>query len=621
MRTVRASIQRRLAAYARQERKIQRAINLLAACRIAVFLALVVSIAAAFGGNWQRFGIAGALASAGIFLFLMVRHDRCYREKRRRQLLQALLRDDLARVENRFADLAYERPISFDERHPFAHDLDLTGKFSILKLIDDAYHDRAKLRLQRWIDHADGAAAIGDRQQAVRDLARRKRFRLKWSLAARLDSLHDLDPADLESWLAEPAPWTAKPAAYWLGRAWSAVTAYAVLTEVMDQLYMGGDPFWASAAFLPWLPIVVVQLALFYGFGFVHNRYLAQFMARGKPIAATCAMVRSFERARFSAPLLDGLQRRLLRNGRAAGPNLTRLMGVGEMLSYRSSAPAHFVLNLFFLWDQHHLRRLVKWRAAYGDSLPGWIETIFEIEALAALANFDWLFPQRPFPDLVDADKVYLEARDLGHPAILAEDRVGNDYALTDNGVVHLVTGSNMSGKSTFLRAIGANLILARLGAPVCAASMRCSLPKIWTSVRIQDSLAEGVSYFYAEVQRLKQILEDVAGEDGATLFLLDEILKGTNSRERQIACKAMIDFLIRHGASGLITTHDLELLALQATRPKAIANYHFQEQTRGDEMFFDYKLKPGSLTSTNALRVMKFAGVPLQFPEETDPS
>ena len=173
-----------------------------------------------------------------------------------------------------------------------------------------------------------------------------------------------------------------------------------------------------------------------------------------------------------------------------------------------------------------------------------------------------------------------------------------------------------MSGKSTFLRTIGANLLLARLGAPVCADSMRCSLPRLMSSIKINDSLAEGVSYFYAEVQRTKQILDQVA-QGGPVLYLLDEILKGTNSRERLIATKAIVAYLINHGASGLITTHDLELLALHSHYPDAITNYHFQEGVVDDEMYFDYQLREGELTSTNALRLMKLAGVPLTFDED----
>jgi len=610
-------IHRRIGAYAFRERRIQRVINLLAIGRLIAFVGLIVTGGFAFDADFRAYGLIGVLLAGGAFLLLMVRQDRCYRFQRKCVLAQELLRDDLARAECRPADIADDRAIAFEDHHPFAHDLDLSGRYSALKLIDDSFHNRAKAMLKRWLDRVDPLEAIRARQRAVRELAGRKRFRLKLGLSARLDSMHDLDPGDLAEWLAEKRPWTIDSWAYLLGRVWSLVTAYTVTVYLINQVYDGENAFWARADFLPWLPILAVQLGLIYGFGVIHKRYMQAFMARGQAFAAACAMVPAFERGRFAAPLLRDLQRALAVGGQEAGLRLNKLLSIHEMLGYRGNALAHFLLNVFFLWDQFWLRRLARWRDDHGDRLPAWLETLFQVEALSALANFDWLFPGRPFPELVNEDRVLVEAIELGHPELPADRRVGNDYQLVGNGIVHLVTGSNMSGKSTFLRTVGVNLALARMGAPVCARSLRCTLPKIWTSIRIQDSLAEGVSYFYAEVRRLKQILEDIAAGEGPVLFLLDEILKGTNSRERQIACKAMIDFLIAHGASGLVTTHDLELLALRDQRPEAIASYHFQELTRDDKMFFDYKLKPGELTSTNALRVMRFAGVPLEFDED----
>ena len=603
------SIRRRIRAYRYRGERIQARINLLAFFRLIVFVVLAVGLMFSFGGNYQYYGAIAALSASAAFLYLMVVHDRCYRFKRKCDVLVDLLEADLARAEFRFKDIGYDDPIRFEVNHPFAYDLDLTGHFSLLKLIDNCFHKRGKQVLADWINRIDPVETIRERQQAVDDLSRRKRLRLRLALAGRLDSVRELDPRDLDTWLKMPTPWTLKLGPYLFGRILSLLTTSSVVLH-----------FFFSIEILPWLPLVVTQAIVFYAFDLVHKRYYFAFMDRGPAIAATCTMVGIFEKIRPTAPMLEELRNRLLVDGNPAGPNLKKVLFLLEMLRYRANGFAHFFLNTLFMWDQHYLRRLDAWRRDYGAHLPAWVDSIFTVEALAALANLRWLYPSRPFPELVPGDDIIIESKNLGHPEIADDQRIGNDYRLCRNGELHLITGSNMSGKSTFLRTIGLNLLLARMGAPVMAETMRCSLPKIWTSIKIQDSLAEGVSYFYAEVRRLKLILDEIKEDDAPVFYLLDELLKGTNSRERLIACRALVEFLIHHKASGLITTHDLELLAVQKQHSDCISNYHFQEQVRDDEMYFDYRLKPGELTSTNALRVLRFARVPLEFDEEQDP-
>ena len=599
------SIQRRITAYRNRRRAVQTKINVLAFCRGVVFLILVVGVSLCFGGDYVVYGVTVSLSASAVFLYLMVLHDRCYRYRTQCDYLIRFSQDDLARAEYRFKDVEYQNPILFEDTHPFAHDLDLSGAFSLLKAIDNSVHSRSKAMLRAWLDRASTVEEVLERQAAVADLTGRKRFRLRLSLAAAMDSDPSLAADDLDQWRQLPVPWTLKLGPYLFGRALSLLSTSALVLHFFFQIDV-----------LPWLPLLLANLAVFYGFDLAHKRFNLLFMERGKALAAACSVIGVFEKINFQAPLLQRLQQGLSVDGRRAGKNLTRLLGLYERLQYRSNGFAHFFLNGLLLWDQHYLRQLSGWRREFGPYLPDWIEAIFKVEALAALANFRWLYPGRPFPELVTGNRIHLEAESLGHPGIADSVRVGNDYRLSGDGKVHLVTGSNMSGKSTFLRTVGLNLVLARMGAPVCASRFECSLPRIWTSIRIQDSLAEGVSYFYAEVQRLKLILEEIEKDETPVFYLLDEILKGTNSHERLIACKALVGFLIRHRAGGLITTHDLELLALQKEHPESIANYHFRERVQDDEMFFDYKLKPGELTSTNALRVMRFAKIPLDFEE-----
>jgi len=603
-------IQRRISAYASQQRRIERQINLLAVLRMVVFLTLIFGASLLFGETTLQVGALIGMASIALFLFLMVRHDRCYRFKTQCQTLQHILKQDLARAEYRLKDIQVDHPIEFESGHPFAYDLDLVGRHPVLNLVDDSHHLGAKRWLKHWVDEIQSAEGVTNRQNAVQALAPRKRFRLKLSLAARLDSHADLDPQQFQEWLETPVPWTLKTGAYLIGRAWTLLT----LASLFTRFVLGSQA-------LPWVWILLVQVIIFYSFDYIHRKFFLGFLEHGRALRAAAAVITPFQSLRTDAGRLRAIQEKLGSDGSGAGQQLSQLIGIYDQLAFRQNGFAHFLLNTLFLWDQVQLRRLRAWRDAHGKDLELWLEAMFEVEALASVANFAWVFPNHIYPDTIDRAELLIQSEAMGHPAIQEGARVGNDFSIDGGGQIHLITGSNMSGKSTFLRTIGVNLILTRLGAPVCAKTFKTNQPQLWTSIRIQDSLAEGVSYFYAEVMRLKALLEAVAKGGRSLFFLLDEILKGTNSRERLIACKALVQYLIEHGASGLITTHDLELLALAESHSDAITKFHFQENIRDEAMFFDYRLKPGELTSTNALRVMHFAGVPLNFESnETSP-
>lgn len=598
-----ARIERRLRAYAFKQAKIDRLINRLAVIRLLVFLGLVLGVSLLFGQATLQVGGLITFLCTGLFLYLMVRHDRCYRFKQQCLTLSDILGQDLARATYRPGDVKIVNPIAFEPGHPFAHDLDISGPNGLMALVDNCHHLAAKEWLSSWVNSTPPAVEIEARQNAVAALSPRKRFRLKLTLASTLGSQPTLHPLQFQNWLQTASPWTLTWPALLIGRVWTAVT----LVTLIGRFAFGMDQW-------PWLYILLVQIGIFYGFDYLHRHYLLGFLEHGKALEAAKAILKPFQSLRTTAGSLNAIQGRLQGENHHAGEALSKLHAIFEQLSFRENGLGHFLINTLFMWDQFHLKRLDQWRKTYGGQLSDWITCMFEVEALSAVANMKWLFPGRPFPKILDEGTLHIEAEGLGHPSIPEEHRVSNPFTLLGGGKVHLITGSNMSGKSTFLRAIGANQILARLGAPVCARRLTTHLPLLWTSIRIQDSLAEGVSYFYAEVKRLKALLDAVTTSERPVLFLLDEILKGTNSRERLIACKALVKFLIAHKASGLITTHDLELLALAAEHPDAITKFHFQEQVRDDAMFFDYQIKPGELTSTNALRVMKYAGVPLDF-------
>jgi DNA mismatch repair ATPase MutS len=287
---------------------------------------------------------------------------------------------------------------------------------------------------------------------------------------------------------------------------------------------------------------------------------------------------------------------------------LERIVG---FVDARHNEVFRFVIGPLLMWDVHCAVALSRWRARAGRRVRRWLEVIGDTEALASLAAFAFEHPGFGWPE--PSAVPLLEASGLAHPLIPADRRVGNDVHLPEAGRALVVTGSNMSGKSTLLRTIGINAVLAFAGAPVCARSMRIGPMRIATSMRVQDSLSQGVSHFYAEILRLKRIVDWAAQRDAdAVLFLLDEILHGTNSRERVRGASAVVRDLLAHGAMGVVSTHDLGITALERHLPGRVHNAHFEEQVDGTDMTFDYLLRPGIVQSSNALRLMRAVGIPV---------
>jgi hypothetical protein len=293
---------------------------------------------------------------------------------------------------------------------------------------------------------------------------------------------------------------------------------------------------------------------------------------------------------------------------------LRRLSYLISQLDVRYN-PFVIILEVGGLWSLHWLRKLDQWREEYRAELPAWLEVLAETDTLVSWATLRHNYPEWTDPEFTDESIV--EATGLGHPLLPATGRITNDFSLGTDGHIHLITGSNMAGKSTWLRTVGVNLILANAGSSVCAQHLRLRPNlEVWTSMRTQDDLSESTSSFYAELKRLKAIIEAVSDPDQQVFFLLDEILKGTNSRDRHTGSRALIRQLIRERGAGIIATHDLELAALESEPGSRVENYAMEVQTEGDQLTFDYKLHPGVCQSFNATALMARMGIDIP-PEE----
>ena len=456
-------------------------------------------------------------------------------------------------------------------------------------------------KLLHWLLDAPGSVdELRERRPAITELAAAIDLREEMALLARRAAHTSAKEFETLLTWAESAPWLASGSAMiWLARIIPLVT---IVTAVL-----------AFFRTLPWTApglSIVAGLLVLARYKATLETSLTRAIGRATGLRAQRQMLERLAPVRFDAPLLQREQQRAA-DGLAALSALDRAM---SLLEGRGSL-IHAILAPILLWDLHALAWLDRWRARHGRRLRECLDALGTIEALAALGTLAHDNPAWCFPELTDtADR--LTATALAHPLLPPSTRVSNDATVGPPGTLLLVTGSNMSGKSTLLRAVGLNAVLAQAGAPVCAASLTMPLVEVRTSIRLADSLERGVSLFMAELERLKEIVDAARAPDRTRplLYLLDEILHGTNTAERLIAARTVLGYLVQAGTIGAVTTHDLTLAAdgslATASRP-----VHFTEQVSGNgeagaAMTFDYRLRPGLATSTNALKLLALVGL-----------
>ncbi len=597
--------------FARERDALTRRWNRVANLRLLAFLAAAGTLGY---GVWQRSPIVAAagVLLLGAFLFLVRHHGDLGRRRRRAAVLSDLNAEALSRIARDWDALPLRHTIRAAPGHPFAADLDLFGRASLLHLLDTTATPMGSVTLARWLLEPASPAEVRGRQEAVAELAPVLDLRQELALRGRLRERDTPDPEPFLSW-AEGSRWLAHHRSLlWAARAgtlllWGLIAAWAV-----GLLPNAG---WITLALL--LNVLLGQMI-----GGRAHHIVARAASQEGAVAGYADALDLITGARLEAPLHRRLQADLAVDGRTAPELLRRLNRLTGLVIPRGSL-AYPVIQALTLWDVHLLAALERWQGEAGTRVRRWLDVLGDVEALAALAGLAHDQPGWAYPE-VDPGLQAMEARGLGHPLLADAVRVVNDVEVGPPGTFLLVTGSNMSGKSTLLRALGVNVVLAGAGAPVCARACRLPPVTLWTSVRVEDSLERGVSFFMAELQRLKAVTDAARATrtagDRAFLYLLDEILQGTNTAERRIAARRIIGHLVAQGAIGAVSTHDLDL-ADEEPLASAARPIHFTEQVgvnpADPSMSFDYKARPGLATSTNALRLMALIGLDLP-PEES---
>ncbi len=541
-------------AFSAEATRLGRRFNRLANIRLAAFVATGICL---IWGVAQ--GVAAAvglgLVLGAIFVGLVRYHRQLGLLRDRASGMRDVNTESIERLARRWETIPLRHQVSASQQHPYAADLDLFGRASLLQLLDTTRTSMGQATLSGWLLHAAAPDTVRARQAAMAELAPKLELRQELQVSAGPRDTLRPDPEPLLSWA------DSKPPRLRRGQLWAARIS-PVLLCVFGVAQATGRASWPV-----WLVFLFVNVVLWQLFG---QRAYATLSRLGTHEAALREYATSFDllsTATFDAPRLAVLLESLHANGRSAAAHVHALERIARCVIPRS-ALAYWVVQLICLWDVHVLAAVEDWQVTVGPSLRAWLESLGEIEALAALAALAHAQPDWATPE-IDSTTCQLEAQQAGHPLLAPGTRVDNDITLGPSGTFVLVTGSNMAGKSTYLRTIGTNIVLAQAGGPVCARSFHMPPLDLCTSMRVVDSLERGVSTFLAEVVRLKQVVDVARGADNerTVCYLLDEILQGTNSAERQIAVRQVIRFLLARRAIGAVSTHDLALADLPGFR------------------------------------------------------
>jgi len=592
--------------------EVSRLANRVAIARLLATAGFLILGAGAVSNPSRRTVIGLATAATVVIFALLVRWTTRLTTRRRDALGRATVAEQGAHRADRGWSHILPQPWAWpaDGDETLRVDLDVTGSASLVQLLPMISAGIGAPRMRAWLSAIASLTEIRERQASVRELVDAVALRDTFELYAHRVRVSEAQVATFIAWgradaLEEPL---------WLAIASRLLPAVSIVGIVLSVVWPDVAPVATSIVLLSVFATFILTTLV---------RSRTREAVRAAEVAdqlaeAYAELGAHTVRAPFDTPRLRVLQM-MLGHGQAASVDraLNQLRGLSRWAEVRSSPMLHAALQGLFAWDCHIARGIEGWRATHGATLGDWFDAFAEVECLAALAGLAATNPSWTFPELIVESPFHVRARALAHPLLPTDIRVANDVDIGPPGTLLLISGSNMSGKSTLLRAIGLNLLLARVGAPVCAGEMSCAPVRLMTSLRVQDSLADGMSYFMAEALRLRDIIAaaESSGAPGASpvVYLVDEILRGTNSEERAVAARFIVARLLQTPAIGIITTHDLGIFNV-ADISNHVRHAHFAEKFSehpdGERLVFDHRLRDGPTTSTNALRLLALIGI-----------
>jgi len=565
-----------------------------------------------FAGNKAAWFLAAILVI--LFSVVTIFHTKVRNSQTRNSLLIDIKQVQIARIHLDWDRVPPGDPLALHVAgHPFESDLDITGERSLHRLLDCAVTKEGSERLKSWLlNTLPDARIINHRQTLVQELKDHSIFRDKLQL---LSAVARINTGPSQTRSGAPNLWNSRILVDWIERSErkSSLLPTVLFLFVLSGLNIASivlagfdviPAIWPISFLIYAGAMIVRQSRIATAWGELHEleKALTHFQVVFRYLESRC-----YE----NTPGVANTCSAFVDKSKRPSIEMRRLGRLAAALGLRTNPILWVLAHLLVPWDFFFTYRLELVKNEIAHLLPRWLDAWYELEALNSLANFAYLNPHYVFPEMsLDANR--FAARSLGHPLLKPEFKVCNDFTLDHDQKIVILTGSNMAGKSTFLRTIGVNLCLAYAGAPVNADRLDASLFRLFTCIKVSDSVQDGLSYFYAEVKRLQALLAATKVDDALpVLFLIDEIFRGTNSRERLIGSRSYILTMSQSTSVGLVATHDLELIKL-ADEIEGVANLHFREEVRDGRMVFDYRLRPGPCPTTNALTIMRLEGLPV---------
>jgi len=596
--SIKQKYERRKNGYDRFLKKQEKSEREISNIRLLLTIAEIGVAAYLYITNRYVFFASSLIVFLAIYIYLVIVHDKLKERIKYVKLLRDINIISLKRINGQWNTFEDDGEDFKDYSHSYIDDLDIFGKNSLFQWINasNTFVGRQKLRqlLSGVVGNNDD---IHERQIAIEELATLLNWRQRFQAEGMVVSEKIHSPEDLIDWANEKNEYFRRPWVINVFRIIPCITIVLILTGFVLNVI---PKIWPIIALIVQYALIRFRMKDRYQMFNISEKY-------SEDLRIYYKMLRMVEKHKFKSKHINEIKDKIRNKyGTEAYKQIETLSKVIDSISNHRNM-LYFIFNILTLWDFQLIIDLEKWKRKSGHLLKDWLDTLGKIEALSSLAIIPFEHPNWAMPIIDDEEKARFVAKDIGHP-LISKGRIHNDITIDNNVKVVLITGSNMSGKSTFLRTAGINLVLAYAGAPVCAKFFRASIMKIYTCMNVTDNLSENISSFYAELLRIKDIVRESKSGD-KIFFLLDEIFKGTNSLDRHTGAKVLINKLSQTNSIGMVSTHDLELCELEKENAK-IANYHFQEYYKDDKIHFDYRLRQGASTTRNALYLMKMAGI-----------
>ncbi|MBE6071284.1 MAG: DNA mismatch repair protein MutS [Clostridium butyricum] len=562
--------------------------------RLILLLALMIIDYFLYKKNNYNMIIIVSMLGVLIFLILVIYHNNILERKKREEILLEINDKGIKRLNGKFNEFE-DRGIEFvDENHSYINDLDVFGDNSIFQYINTTVTKGGRILLSNLLklNVKLSKEEIKLRQEAVKELGEKIEYRQNLFVEGTLNQLEEID-------LKFFIDWNKRKNKFSLLR--TVIACIFILVTIISIYFVVGNVLPESFLLLNLLVNYVVVKILSSGI----SEEIKLFESMKDIIHGYAKILNLIEEEKFNSRYLKNIYSKLNNENISCKVEISKLDDILDWIGNSKYNAYYLLLNVLVFSDVFLMKRLYKWREKNGSHIEEWISVMSEMDALSSISNLAFENPDWVYPDIYDEN--IIEGKNIGHP-LIGLRVVKNNFKLRGNHKAALITGSNMSGKSTFLRTIGINLLLSYIGAPVCAEKFSCGIMNIYTCMRTRDNLQESISSFYAEILRIKLLIE-ACQKGEKVFFLLDEIFKGTNSRDRHIGAKVLINQLIEHGGVGIVSTHDLELCDLEYTNSK-ITNYNFREYYENNKIKFDYILRKGKSETQNAIHLMKLAGI-----------